>query len=86
MPPAEQSLRNSRSTPTVSTAWDARLRAPEREEPLACLEFDRVLHDRNRSGTEIDFVSTPSVVAPSSQSTATPDGNGLAVLRGEVVP
>ena len=35
----------------------ALLRALEREEPGAYLEFDRVLHHRNKSGTEIDFVS-----------------------------
>ena len=35
----------------------ALLRALEREEPGTYLEFDRVLHHRTKSGTEIDFVS-----------------------------
>ena len=36
----------------------ALLRGLERDEPGSYLEFDRVLHHRNKSGTEIDFVST----------------------------
>ena len=36
----------------------ALLRALEREEPGTYLEFDRVLHHRSKSGTEIDFVSS----------------------------
>lgn len=35
----------------------ALLRGLERDAPGSCLEFDRVLHHRNKSGTEIDFVS-----------------------------
>lgn len=36
----------------------ALLRGLERDEPGSYLEFDRLLHHRNKSGTEIDFVST----------------------------
>ena len=35
----------------------ALLRGLEREEPGSFLDFDQVLHHRNKSGTEIDFVS-----------------------------
>lgn len=35
----------------------ALLRAQEREVPGSFLDFDQVLHHRNKSGTEIDFVS-----------------------------